>query len=189
MHESPVRQLADDHEYVLLVVGAMDAEADRIEETGEVDAERVADMVDFARNFTDGDHHTKEEHLLFPLLEERSPAAGGTVSVLLSEHQAARACVRAVEAAMPDATGEDREAAAAARAVIVENLRLYAYLLPLHIGKEDTVLFKLTEDLLSDQEQELLAREFEDLSAAPGAAAVTSRYHRMAYGLAGRLRG
>ena len=74
-----------------------------------------AQMVDFTRNFTDGDHHTKEETLLFPLLEERSPAAGGTISVLLSEHEAARDCMRAISAALPDAAGEDEERAAAGR--------------------------------------------------------------------------
>jgi hemerythrin-like domain-containing protein len=186
MPESPTRQLAEEHEYVLLVTGAMETEAARIEDTGTVDVERIAQMVDFSRNFTEGDHHTKEEHLLFPLLEERSSAAGGTISVLLSEHQAARDCIAAVDAALKDATGDDEEKAAAARAVIVENLKLYAYLLPLHIGKEDTVLFGLIEDLLSAQEQELLAREFEDLGATPGAAAVTDRYHRMALDLARR---
>ena len=41
MRESPTRQLADEHDYVLLVVGAMEAEAARIEETGTVDVERV----------------------------------------------------------------------------------------------------------------------------------------------------
>jgi hemerythrin-like domain-containing protein len=184
MRESPTRQLADEHDYVLLVVGAMEAEAALIEDTGTIDVERVNQMVDFTRNFTDGDHHTKEESLLFPLLEERSPAAGGTVSVLLSEHEAARDCIRAIVAALPDAGGPDEERAAAGRGVVVENLRLYAYLLPLHIGKEDTVLFKLTDDLLSAQEQELLAREFEDLGKAPGAAAVTERYHRLAHDLA-----
>jgi hemerythrin-like domain-containing protein len=186
MPESPTRQLADEHEYVLLVVGAMEAEAARIEKTGTVDVERVTQMVDFTRNFTDGDHHTKEENLLFPLLEERSPAAGGTVSVLLSEHEAARDCIRAISSALPDAAGEDEERAAAGRAVVAENLRSYAYLLPLHIGKEDTVLFKLTDELLSPSEQEILAREFEDLGEAPGAAAVTERYHRLAHDLAGR---
>jgi hemerythrin-like domain-containing protein len=189
MRESPTRQLADEHDYVLLVVGAMEAEAARIEETGSIDTERVAQMVDFTRNFTDGDHHTKEENLLFPLLEERSPAAGGTISVLLSEHEAARDCIRAISAALPDAGGQDEERAAAGRGVVVENLRLYAYLLPLHIGKEDTVLFKLTDELLSPGEQEILAREFEDLGKAPGAAAVTERYHRMAHDLAGRPAG
>ena len=189
MPESPTRQLADEHEYVLLVVGAMDAEAARIEDSGTIDVERVNQRVDFTRNFTDGDHHTKEENLLFPLLEERSPAAGGTISVLLSEHEAARECMRAISAALPDAGGPDEERAAAGRGVVVENLRLYAYLLPLHIGKEDTVLFKLTEDLLSAQEQEILAREFEDMGKAPGAREVTERYHRLAHDLAeGRAR-
>ena len=69
------------------------------------------------------------------------------------------------------------------RAVIVENLRLYAFLLPLHIGKEDTVLFSLTDQLLSVQEQEILAREFARLGTTPGAAAVAERYHRMAHEL------
>ena len=103
-------------------------------------------MIDFTRNFTDGDHHAKEEDLLFPLLEERSSAAGGTISVLLSEHQAARECIRAIDRALRDAAGADDERAAAARGVIVENLRLYAFLLPLHIGKEDTILFSLTDN-------------------------------------------
>jgi hemerythrin-like domain-containing protein len=184
MPESPTRQLADEHEYVLLVAGAMDDEAARIEDTGTVDVERVSQMVDFTRNFTEGDHHTKEENLLFPLLEERSPAAGGTISVLLSEHQAARECMRLVTSALPQAAGPDKELAAQARHVIVENLRLYAYLLPLHIGKEDTVLFSLTDKLLSVQEQDILAREFARLGTTPGAAAMVERYHRMAHELA-----
>ena len=148
MAETPTRQLAEEHEYVMLVVGAMEAEADYIERTGSVHAERVAQMVDFTRNFTDGDHHSKEEDLLFPLLEERSTAAGGTISVLLSEHEAARDCIRAIDKALPDAAGEDPERAAVACTVIAENLKLYAFLLPLHIGKEDTVLFSLTDELL-----------------------------------------
>jgi hemerythrin-like domain-containing protein len=57
-------------------------------------------------------------------------------------------------------------------------------LLPLHIGKEDTVLFSLTDELLSVQEQEMLAGEFDRLGTTPGAAAVVQRYHRMAHELA-----
>ena len=61
---------------------------------------------------------------------------------------------------------------------------MYAFLLPLHIGKEDTVLFSLTDELLSVQEQEMLAGEFDRLGSTPGAAAVTERYHRLAHELA-----
>jgi hemerythrin-like domain-containing protein len=183
MAETPTRQLAEEHEYVMLVVGAMEAEAAYIERTGNVHAERVTQMIDFTRNFTDGDHHAKEESLLFPLLEERSSSAGGTISILLSEHEAARDCIRAIDKALPHVAGPDPELAAGARAAIAENLRLYAFLLPLHIGKEDEVLFSLTDELLSVQEQEILAEEFDRLGKAPGAAAMVKRYHRMAHEL------
>ena len=183
MADSPTRQLADEHEYVKLVVGAMEAEAAFIERTGRVRAERVTQMIEFTRNFTDGDHHTKEEDLLFPLLEERSASAGGTISVLLSEHEAARDCIRAIDKALPASAGTDPKHAAEARSIIVENLRLYAYLLPLHIGKEDTVLFPLTEEVLSVREQEMLGEEFGRLAATPGRAAITQKYHRLAHEL------
>ncbi len=184
MAESPTRQLADEHEYVRLVVGAMEAEAAYVERTGNIHAGRVAQMVDFTRNFTDGDHHAKEEDLLFPLLEERSASAGGTISVLLSEHQAARDYIRAIDKALPEAAGSDPERAAEACAVVAENLKLYAYLLPLHIGKEDTVLFPLTERLLSVREQEMLGEEFARLAAKPGRTATIDNYHRLAHKLA-----
>ena len=106
MTEGPTDQLRREHELVLMVVEAMEREVADIERTGHVHSERVAQMIDFTRNFTDGNHHTKEEELLFPLLEERSVSAGGTVSILLSEHEAARDCIRKIDAALPDAERE-----------------------------------------------------------------------------------
>ena len=179
MSESPTRQLADEHEYVKMVVGAMDREVAYIERTGRVHAARVAQMIDFTRNFTDGNHHAKEEDLLFPLLEERSAAAGGTVSVLLSEHEAARGCIRAIDAALPDAGRS-----AAARGVLAENLKLYAFLLPLHIGKEDTVLFPLADEVLGEDDRRRLAEEFARLEADEAHAGVRERYHALAHTLA-----
>jgi len=178
----------------MLVVGAMNAEVAYIERTGRVHADRVAQMIDFTRNFTDGDHHAKEEDLLFPFLEERSATAAGTISVLLSEHEAARDCIRAIAAvlpvaALPDADGADADAAdaeriAAARTTVAENLRLYAFLLPLHIGKEDTVLFPLMEDVLSIQEQEMLGEDLARVGREPGSREAAERYHRLAHTLA-----
>jgi hemerythrin-like domain-containing protein len=179
MSESPTRQLVAEHEYVKLVVGAMDDEVASIERTGRVHIARVAQMIDFTRNFTDGDHHAKEEELLFPLLEERSAAAGGTVSVLLSEHEAARGCIRAIDAALPDAESSEE-----ARGVIAENLKLYAFLLPLHIGKEDSVPFPLADEVLDEDDQRHLEAEFARVEAEEGSAAARERYHAMARALA-----
>ena len=70
MNQSPTEELASEHEYVLVVVSAMEREAESIHSGGPVDRDAIAGMVDFTRNFTDGCHHTKEEKLLFPLAEQ-----------------------------------------------------------------------------------------------------------------------
>lgn len=181
MNESPTDQLRDEHELVLMVVDAMEREVEDIERTGRVHTDRVEMMVDFTRNFTDGCHHHKEEEVLFPTLEERSSAAGGPVSIMLSEHMAGREAIAAIARALPRADEDP-----AARVTVLENLRLYAYLLRLHIQKENTVLFPLAEDTLNDQEQEMMAAEFARVEELETGAGVHERYHRMAHDLAGR---
>ena len=181
MNESPTDQLREEHELVLMVVEAMEREVEDIERSGRVHSGRVEMMVDFSRNFTDGCHHHKEEEVLFPALEERSSAAGGPVSIMLSEHMAGREAMGVIAASLARAN-ED----AGARSDVLENLRLYAYLLRLHIQKEDAVLFPLAEETLNDQEQEMMAEEFarvEELETGPG---VHERYHRIAHDLSVR---
>ena len=179
MTDSPTEQLRHEHELVLMVVEAMEREVADIGKTGRVHRERVAQMVDFTRNFTDGCHHSKEERVLFPALEERDAAAGGPVSVMLSEHEAGREAIRAIDAALPDVDESE-----AARAAVAENLALYAHLLRLHINKENTVLFPLAERMLSDQEQEMLAAEFKRIEEEETGAGVHQRYHELAHTLA-----
>ena len=179
MNDGPTDLLRQEHELVLMVAAAMDREAADIERTGRVHGEQVAQMIDFTRNFTDGCHHSKEERLLFPMLEERSAAAGGPVSVMLSEHQAGRDIVRAISDALP-AAGHDP----AARAGVAEHLALYARLLRLHINKEESVLFPLAESMLSDQEQEMLAADFARVDQETSGPAVHERYHALAHLLA-----
>jgi len=178
MSEDPTQLLRDEHELVLVVVEAMEREAEHIERVGRVHVDRVAQMVDFTRNFTDACHHAKEEKLLFPLLEERDVAAGGPVSVMLSEHEAGRQAVRDIAEALPRAN-ED----AAARAAVSENLAQYARLLRLHIDKENTVLFPLADRILSATDQEHLAVGFERVEVEETGAGVHERYHAMAHEL------
>jgi len=179
MAEGVTDRLRHEHELVLMVVEAMDSEGADIERTGRVHRERVAQMVDFTRTFTDGCHHSKEETVLFPMLEERSAAAGGPVSVMLSEHEAGREAIRVIDAALPDA-----DVSEAARTTVAENLALYAHLLRLHIDKENTVLFPLADRLLNDQEQEMLAAEFERIEEEETGVGVHERYHELAHTLA-----
>lgn len=178
MDTSPTEELKQEHTFVLLVVEAMEHEVAHIEAGGAVHTERVAQMMEFTRKFTDGYHHFKEEQVLFPVLEERDRGAAGQVSVLLSEHDAGREAVRGVLDNLPRAD-EDQAACAA----VAENLKLYAFLLRMHINKEDTVLFPLADDLLSDQEAELMEQEFARAEEESGAGD-PERYRALARELA-----
>ena len=179
MNATPTDELKEEHVLVLMVVEAMEREVAHIEAGGAVHADRVAMMVDFTKNFTDGCHHAKEEKLLFPVLEERDRGAAGQVSVLLSEHDAGREAVRGIVENLPNAADDE-----AARAAVAENLKLYAFLLRLHINKEDTVLFPLADQLLSDQEMEILSEDFERVEVEETGLGVHERYHAMAHALA-----
>ncbi len=166
MLENPLDQLRREHDAVLMVVEAMEREVAAIDRTGDVSRVRVAQMMDFARNFIDAFHHRKEESALFPALEERNPAAGGPVSEMLGEHRQARETVWAIEQALPDVDIDAGE-----RETVAAGLGTYAGLLRRDIAKENALIFPLAELMLSDQEQVLLAGEFrriEELEAGPG---------------------
>ena len=179
MPQSPTEVLREEHELVLMVVAAMEREIASIERDDRVNADRVGNMVDFTRNFTDGCHHAKEERVLFPLLVQRDAGAGGPVSVMLSEHDAGRQAVAAINGALPE-VGAD----AAARKVVAENLGLYAQLLRLHINKENSVLFPLADRLLDDLDKRRVADDFERVEEEETGAGVHERYHAMARALA-----
>jgi hemerythrin-like domain-containing protein len=154
--ESPTASLIHDHAVVGVVIAAMEREARRIRETGEIDADDVRRMVDFTRGFTDGCHHTKEERALFPRLLERSPQAQGPVAVMLREHDGGRARIAAVAGALEKARRGD----APARLVVADNLAGYASLLFAHIAKENNVLFPLADRELGADDQRWLSGEF-----------------------------
>lgn len=179
MPQSPTDLLRQEHELVLVVVTAMEREVEEIRRTDAVDGARIADMVDFTTNFTDGCHHAKEEHVLFPLMERTQTAAGGPVSVMLSEHDAGRQYVRGILAALPDV-----ESSKTARTQVADNLAGYAYLLRRHINKENRVLFPIADKILGDEDQAYLAGEFARIANEASESGTYERYHEMAKRLA-----
>jgi len=139
-------------------------------------------MVDFFRNFTDRCHHAKEEKLLFPMLEQRGVGkTGGPIGVMLHEHEAGRAHVRAIaEAAAKISSGDT-----SARAALAEALDAYAELLAAHINKEDNVLFVMADRALTDDDKIELAAAFEKVEAEEMGAGTHERYHAFAHEVAG----
>jgi hemerythrin-like domain-containing protein len=150
----PTEDLKHKHDIILKVIGAAEREVLLIGETGEIDAEQIAKMLDFFRNFTDRCHQAKEEQHRFVIVEKRDqPRNMGPIAVMLQEHAMGRARVKTIVNALPQAQKGDSSSIASLK----DNPMIYENLLEAHITKENHALFLLADRLFIAKDQEELA--------------------------------
>jgi hemerythrin-like domain-containing protein len=179
---TPTELLKEEHQIILVVIGAAEREVEEIGRSGKVNGQRVDKILDFLRNFADQCHHAKEENILFVRMREKGmPADSGPIFVMLREHEENRKNVAAVAAALPKAVAGEESAVAAVR----DNLTAYADRLREHIDKEDNVLYPMADRMLSPEDQKRLAEAFEKVEKEEMGEGVHKKYHELARELAG----
>ncbi len=155
--------LESDHIHILRLCDVME----KMAQAGNIDPEHLERVVSLIRNFADGLHHKKEEDILFPKMAEKgfSPVQG-PVAVMLHEHEEGRKYVRGIADNIGLYKSGDREAGE----IVRNNLLGYAGLLKNHIAKENNILFRMADNAISGEEQEILYAEFikAEKSMAPG---------------------
>lgn len=176
----PTETLKHEHQIVLLIMQAAESEVKHIAETGFLRPERVEQIVDFSKNFTDRCHHAKEEKHLFVMLQQRGmPSGSGPVAVMLAEHEMGRKLIGTIAEDLGDA----RAGKASAVTDVRDNLKSYVELLRNHIQKEDNMLFPMAYRLLSAADQQVLAAEFEKVEAEEMGEGTHEKYHQLAHDL------
>jgi hemerythrin-like domain-containing protein len=107
----------------------------------------------FFQEFADKCHHAKEEDVFFPVLKQRGiPDQGGPIGVMLHEHVLGRDCV-----------GRMREASQAQpfdAHTFTDAARQYIPLLRQHIFKENNVLFRMAERVMSEADDDAVTGRF-----------------------------
>jgi hemerythrin-like domain-containing protein len=147
------QNLENDHVYILRLTDIMLKMVEK-ESNEIVDFELVVKLI---RNFADRFHHTKEEDLLFPLMGEKGfSSEQGPVAVMLHEHVQGRNFTTGMSDGIEKLKGGDRKALL----TIYENMSGYAYLLQGHISKENNILFRMADQVLSNEEQKILLIQF-----------------------------
>ena len=155
--EKPTARLQKEHQIIHKVVAAMVGLADRLETGHEIKRETLADVVKFMHGFADQLHEEKEESYLFPLLERKGLSVRSCpMRMLVHEHQLARSLVTRLADNADAYHGGD----AAATNALVESLRRLADLYPLHVWREDLLLFPKADDVLSQEDDERLMEDF-----------------------------
>jgi len=177
---TPTEILRHEHKIILMVLDAVEREANLMRDTGKVNRDRLEKIIEFVRNFADRCHHAKEENQLFVKMGERGlPKEGGPIG-LIREHEEGRRLIKAVADAIPQAAQGDAKAIAA----ISENLMGYVNLLRAHIHKEDNILYPMADRFLTPADQKSLAEAFERIEAEEIGEGVHERYHQLAHELA-----
>jgi hemerythrin-like domain-containing protein len=180
-HMTPTELLKQEHQTILLVIGAAEREVDKIGRTGKVDAERMDKMIDFLRNFADRCHHAKEENILFVRMQEKGmPSDSGPIFVMRREHEENRKNVAAMAGALPKAIAGEGSAVAAVK----DNLAEYAGRLKAHIDKEDNVLYPMADRLFTEDDQRKLAEAFDMVEKEEVGEGIHEKYHGLAHELA-----
>ncbi len=115
----------------------------------------------FFQQFADQCHHAKEEDLFFPVLKERGiPEQGGPIGVMLHEHVLGRDCVARMRAASQAQPLDTR--------TFADTARQYIPLLRQHIFKENNVLFRMAEQVMSEADDAGVTGRFSQVEQERG---------------------
>ncbi|GAA0726266.1 hemerythrin domain-containing protein [Clostridium malenominatum] len=119
-------------------------------------------MIDFVRNYADKHHHSKEENILFTLMDEEfEMSKKGPVGGMLIEHDQGRLYMHNLEIALKELEKGNEEA----KLDVIANAVSYTDLLNRHIDKEDNIIYTFAERSLSEKSKDILntrSREVEE---------------------------
>ncbi|MEW6187003.1 MAG: hemerythrin domain-containing protein [Thermodesulfobacteriota bacterium] len=180
MPSQVIEILMDEHQVILKVLGSMETMINALEKGERVERDTVKKYAEFLRNFADKCHHGKEEDRLFVKMNDFGiPRGDGPLAVMLYEHDAGRAHVRALLAIGEKSgplTSEERKE-------VIEHARDFSDLLQNHIMKEDRILYPMAEKAIPGQELEKLYDDFEQFEKEVTGEGEHEKWHTLAQDL------
>jgi len=166
-----------EHRVIERVIAVLETGALRLEQGQAVRPGLFIEATDFAKGFTDGCHHKKEEGVLFPaMVSSGMPKEGGPIGMMLAEHEQGRSLTRALRSAAQRLESGDQSAAQE----VIANARGYSQLLRQHIMKEDRILFPMADQVLPPSEQDRVADGFDHIEHAETGEGVHEKYLALA---------
>ncbi len=147
--------LIDNHTIIQKVMDMME----EITKVNDPETEHLEFIVGFIREYADGFHHAKEEGLLFPKLVEKGiPNEFGPIGMMLREHVEGRNFVKGIADNLALYKSGNKDALQS----IYMNMNGYINLLRNHISKENNILFRMADQVLSEEEQILMLKHFKE---------------------------
>jgi hemerythrin-like domain-containing protein len=158
----PLQTLKQEHRVIEKALHALDGICIRLEWGDRVPSLALVQLVEFINEFADRYHHGKEEAYVFPALERRGIARkGGPLAALESQHEIERELTAKMRHAVADYRDLDPESVQH----FVFAARKYSRHLIAHIQAEDSLLFRLADEMLEETDIAEMKEGFERAEA------------------------
>jgi hemerythrin-like domain-containing protein len=155
---------------------ALDGMCLNLKTGGNVPPEALYQILDFIQNFADRFHHSREATYLFPALGRNGfQKEGGALRFLTEEHEIERVLMAELERAIGEYSHGDWTAVDR----FVEAANLYRDHLVGHMREEDTILFRLAEEVLDEAVKASLIQSFSQ-EGYQDCEGMVARYERLA---------
>jgi len=153
----PLHLLKHEHRVIERALHALDGICLRLEWGDQIPHDVLSQFVDFIGVFADRYHHGKEEECLFPVLALKGiPHQGGPLQAIERQHEIERDLTAEMKRAIESFDSVDTES----RRHFIEAARRYSQHLIGHMEKEESILFRLAEEILDDEDNAALAEAF-----------------------------
>ncbi|MBE0666085.1 MAG: hemerythrin domain-containing protein [Bacteroidales bacterium] len=150
---SATKDLENDHIHILRLTDVME----KITQSVSPPLSDLETVVYLIKNYADGYHHAKEERIFFPVIAGKGfSLQQGPVAVMLSEHILGRDYVSGMQENIELYKNGDRSALEQ----IFNNMMGYVTLLRNHIAKENNILFRMADKVLSEEDHSWLLKEY-----------------------------
>ena len=153
-----------EHRLIEKIVPSIKEEIDKINKTGEIDANYIETIVDFFKIYADKTHHGKEENILFEQLKQKKNLQDDHKRImdeLIQEHTTARYKVKQL-IDLNNAYRKDKSQLDHIVTLLSELSSFY----PKHIMKEDKHFFLPVMKYFTEEERREMLKEFEKFDMA-----------------------
>ena len=136
----PTAHLRKDHDLIEKVISAMQITVGLLKDGKKVPESILLPTIDFAKNFTNVCHHSKEEDALFPALGQMGmPTNMGPIRMMIMEHETTKKIAEKIEefAKTYLDAGDPSN--------LIEGMELYIEHVKAHLWKENNRLFMMAD--------------------------------------------
>lgn len=177
---APFHNLKHEHRVIEQALRALEGIRLLLQTNTEVPVEDISQLVEFINRYAGSFHHVKEEKYLFPALQKLGiPWENGALGKIEHEHKVERDLVSKLE----NSVEVLRKGSQATVKLFIDAANRYSKHLLGHMQHEDAILFRLAEEMMNPDEQEVLFQDFKRAEIEFGVEAL-KRYEALANSLA-----